>query len=83
MKITKGDYQEFEIKVRMKKRWIPHFLALLHTMQSYGGLGCSRLLSFYSDGDGDFRPKFEWPRHLCCHAEPIKDDNGHKTFDAG
>jgi hypothetical protein len=74
---------EFTIKVRMKKRWTPHFLAMLHTMEYYGNLGCSRMLTIFSDGDGDFRPNFEWSRHLCCHAKPVKDEHGNLVFDAG
>ena len=73
----------FTIECKMRERWVPHFLAMLHTMQQYGELGCSRMLSFYADGDEDFSPKFQWAKYLCCHAEPIKNDDGHKTFDAG
>ena len=29
-------------------------------MQKLGSGGSSRTLGFYADGDGDFRPKFEW-----------------------
>lgn len=74
---------EFTIRVRMKKRWTPHFLAMLKTMQQYGSWGCSRMLSFYADGDGDFRPKFEWPKNLNSDGKPVKDDRGNRTWDAG
>jgi len=74
---------QFTIKVRMKKRWTPHFLAMLHCMEHYGSLGCSRVLSFYSDGDGDFRPTFEWPADLRFDAKPRKDDGGDRFWDAG
>jgi len=52
--------KEFNINVKMEERWIPYFQSMLNTMQYLGFLGSSRLLGFYSDGDGDFRPKFEF-----------------------
>jgi hypothetical protein len=51
--------KEFTIKVKMENRWIPHFLGMLKAMQILGGIGSSRWIKFYADGDGDFRPKFE------------------------
>ena len=50
----------FSIFVTMRTRWVPTFLGLIKTMQQLGDLGSSRRLSFYSDGDGDYRPKFSW-----------------------
>ena len=54
----------FTIACEMEERWVDHFMSMLHMMQSLGNLGSSRILGFYSDGDGDFRPKFssdiEW-----------------------
>lgn len=52
--------KEFNINVTMEERWIPYFQSFLHEMQSMGNAGCSRLIGFYSDGDGDFRPKFDY-----------------------
>lgn len=60
--------KEFTIKVKMKDRWIPHFLGMLKYMQTLGNIGSSRTISFFSDGDGDFRPKFEWD----IEVEPFK-----------
>lgn len=77
------DEQTIEIKVTMRKRWIPHFLAMLKYMEQLGRLGSSREVTFYSDGDGDFRPKFKWDENLPSDAQAIKDDNGNKFFDAG
>ncbi len=54
------DEEEFTIKVKMNKRWIPHFLGMLRYMEHLGNVGSSRKVSIYSDGDGDFRPWFEW-----------------------
>ena len=52
--------KEFNINVKMEERWIPYFQSMLMSMQQLGVLGSSRLLGFYSDGDGDFRPRFEF-----------------------
>lgn len=51
---------EFTIKVSMEDRWIPYFLTFLKRMEVNGKVGHSELLGFYSDGDGDFRPKFDF-----------------------
>lgn len=48
----------------MNERWIPHFLSMIKYMERLGGLGSSRKVSFYSDGDGDFRPKFTFDPEL-------------------
>lgn len=74
---------KFTVEVEMQDRWVPHFLAMLGYMQLLGGLGGSRMISFYADGDGDFRPKFKWDPELPEVARPIKDNNGDRTYDAG
>ena len=43
--------------ITARKRWIRQLLGMFKTMQEFGSLGTSRVLGFYSDGDGDFRPK--------------------------
>ena len=50
--------KKFNIEVEMEERWIPYFMSFLKHMQYDGNIGHSELLGFYSDGDGDFRPKF-------------------------
>ena len=82
-KESRGDYTEFTIKVKMKDRWVPHFLAMLDKMRYYGSIGSSRKVGIYSDGDGDFNPEFEWHEDLPKDAEPISDDNGDVIYDAG
>lgn len=77
------DETEFTIKCRMKSRWVPHFLAMLKYMQQLGGLGGSRKVGIYSDGDGDFRPKFEWDATLVSDAKPAVDNDGDRIYDAG
>ncbi len=51
---------EFNIKVTMEERWVNDFCSMLKWMESCGNLGHSSIVGFYSDGDGDFRPKFEF-----------------------
>jgi len=74
---------KFSIECEMKDRWVPHFLAMLKYMQVLGNFGGSRMISFYSDGDGDFNPKFSWDEWLPSDAEPISDRDGDRTYDAG
>jgi len=74
---------KFTIEVDMQDRWVPQFLGMLKYMQQLGGLGSSRTLTFYSDGDGDFRPKFDWDYELPIERDGINDINGNRFFDAG
>jgi len=81
-----SDFEDhtFTIAVTMTRRWVPHFLGMLEAMQRYGDLGRSRFLTFYADGDGDFRPKFVFSRvEDIAAADPVKDEDGDLTFDAG
>lgn len=52
----------FNIKATMEERWVNDFCTMLHWMQSCGNLGHTSIVGFYADGDGDFRPKFEFDR---------------------
>jgi len=74
---------KFSIEVDMPDRWVPQFLGMLAYMHRLGGVGSSRLLTFYSDGDGDFRPKFEWDKDLPVEINGMLDANGNRTYDAG
>lgn len=49
---------KFTVECEMEERWKDYFLSFLKTMEFFGQAGHSELLGFYSDGDGDFRPKF-------------------------
>ena len=51
---------KFTIECEMEERWKDYFLSFLKTMECFGQMGHSELLGFYSDGDGDFRPKFDF-----------------------
>lgn len=77
-----NDNETFTITVTMKKRWIPHFLGMLDYMQKLGNWGGSRKVSIYSDGDGDFRPKFEFDKKYEI-AKPIENNDGNTLYDAG
>ena len=52
----------FSIKVTMKDRWVNDFCSMLDEMQRCGNIGHSAVIGFFSDGDGDFRPEFEFDR---------------------
>ena len=78
-----SDTTTFTVKCTMRTRWVPNFLGMLKKMEQYGGMGCSGNITFYADGDGDFRPKFETTVGLPEPANPIKDDDGDLVFDAG
>ncbi|ALM56770.1 hypothetical protein [Staphylococcus equorum] len=71
--------KKFTIEVEMKERWIDCFMSMLNKMEHLGNLGASRDVSIYSDGDGDFRPKFkadvDW--------EKVESDIEDNHYDAG
>ena len=83
----KFENKTFTVTCTMRERWIPHFLGMLKKMEQLGGLGGSRNVTLYSDGDGDYRPKFDWKwenkDEMPVPAKPVKDVNGDTTFDAG
>jgi hypothetical protein len=51
-------------------------------MEQLGGLGGSRTVGIYSDGDGDFRPKFNFSMDTAV-VKPKTDNNGNRLYDAG
>ena len=53
-------YKKLVIKAEMSERWIPYFFSMLKYMEYLGNIGSSRMVSLFSDGDGDFNPKFEF-----------------------
>jgi hypothetical protein len=74
--------KKFTITVEMPERWIPHFMSMLKYIQFLGNVGGSRMVSFYADGDGDFRPKFETDIGFE-KVEPASDNSGDRMYDAG
>jgi hypothetical protein len=76
----------FTLECTMKQRWVPHFLSMLSYMEYLGNVGSSRKVTLYSDGDGDFRPKFEISidNNIDLRkVEPKEDNKGHRLYDAG
>ena len=71
--------KKFTIEVEMEERWIDCFMSMLDRMERLGRLGSSRTVSIFSDGDGDFRPKFksdvDW--------EEVESDIEENHYDAG
>lgn len=53
-----GETKTFNIEVTMEERWIDDFCSFLKKMEYYGNIGHSSIIGFYTDGDGDFHPKF-------------------------
>ena len=49
----------FTITATMNEEWISPFLSMLNRMEKNGVIGHSEYISFYADGDGDFRPSFK------------------------
>lgn len=68
--------------VTARRRWIKQLAGLFAHMQKLGSWGSSRMLHFYADGDGDFRPKFAFADSEVTPATPIRDNDGEATFDA-
>ena len=59
----------FTITAKMEERWVNHFLNFLERMEIFGAIGHSELLAFYADGDGDFKPKFNFSDNV--KAKPL------------
>jgi hypothetical protein len=55
---------------------------MLKYMEQLGGLGSSRNVAIYSDGDGDFRPKFDFNIPFE-RVEPVRSVDGDHLYDAG
>ena len=54
----------FNVKCTMPKVWASHFQSFLKRMEWYGKLGHSGQIAFYSDGDGNYRPKFKFSKEF-------------------
>ena len=88
--IDKHDsYEEvsFNVKITMNKRWANEFQSMLQLMEKFGSSGHSGIIGIYADGDGDFRPKFDFDTEFEKSERIIK--NGEELssseiiFDAG
>lgn len=76
------DCLEFTVTCTMRRRWVPSFLAMLKRMAYLGSIGSSRVTGIYADGDGDFRPKFEFSDTLPVATVP-ETESGEMIYDAG
>lgn len=76
----------FIVTCSMKRRWAAQFLGMLSYMQKLGSWGSSRDVSFFADGDGDYRPRFQFVGEV---PEPNEGrevgnkDSGNRHWDAG
>ena len=52
----------FNVTCTMPERWADAFCSMLSLMEKNGNIGHSSIIGFYSDGDGDYRPKFQIDR---------------------
>lgn len=50
----------FTVECTMKRRWAEQFLGMLNHMRRLGSMSSSRTVKFFADGDGDYRPKFNY-----------------------
>lgn len=74
----------FSINCEMSERWVPYFLGMLQLQQRLGSMGSSRAVALYSDGDGDYRPKFSWKENFKVQESPLKEEDiSCFFFDAG
>lgn len=75
---------KFTIEVDMEDRWVPQFLGMLKHMERLGNIGATRVVRFYSDGDGDYNPKFTWADNLPAPADGTGNPDGDDMiWDAG
>lgn len=79
--------KDFTIHCKMEERWIASFIKMLESMSYCGSIGHSEYVGLYSDGDGDFRPIFEYDKILSTIGDnpiTIKNPSGQMTmYDAG
>lgn len=78
----------FNIECTMSERWVNDFCSLLRRMERDGSMGHSEIIGFYSDGDGDFRPKFSIaaeyePQLGFTDKEKLREYHPAILFDAG
>lgn len=74
------------IKANIPDRWVNCFCTFLKNLEMNGKIGHSSTIGFFADGDGDFRPTFDFDMEF----EEIKPDyygedyyKLEQTYDAG
>jgi len=83
MNISDNETITFTVNCTMTRRWASQFIGMITYMQQLGGNGSSRNVTFYADGDGDYRPKFTWDDQSINIAKPVTYKSGDTFFDAG
>lgn len=76
----------FNVKCTMPKVWASHFQSFLKRMEEYGNIGHSGQLAFYSDGGGNYRPKFKFStefERVDGHPSSRINSKAEELFDAG
>lgn len=74
--------KKFTIEVEIEERWIDDFCSMLKEMERLGNIGSSKKVGIYSDGDGDFRPKFDIDAEYK-KTFPITNTSCEEIYDAG
>lgn len=75
--------RKFTIDCEIPERWVNDFCAMLKTMEYFGDLGHSGVVGIYSDGDGDFRPRFNIKTIYDENRTPLDKYKPMTIFDAG
>ena len=76
---------KLQINADVPDRWVPVLLGMLKRMEYLGRVGMSRAVTINSDGDGDFKPVFEFKSQqiLPDAVRPALENGGDQYFDAG
>jgi hypothetical protein len=74
--------RKFIIECEVPESWVNDFCTMLYTMQHFGNQGSSRVVGIYSDGDGDFRPRFNI-KTAYTKTVPLDKYKPMRIFDAG
>lgn len=72
----------FTVQCTMNERWVNDFCSMLKTMEANGNMGHSEEVGIYSDGDGDFRPSFDFSIDFE-KTKPVIQDGTRTMYDAG
>lgn len=73
--------KRFTIECEINEQWINVFCSMLKRMELDGNVGHSEVVGIYSDGDGNFRPKFNINTSYRI-VKPRHEDNLKSIYDA-
>lgn len=71
---------EFNVKIKMNRRWVSRFLGMLKYMEFLSKDNSSREVTFFAEGDKDFYAVFEWDKGLPSPANPTYDKAGNRVY---